>query len=800
MNTLGRDLNYAFRTLRRSSGFTAIAVLTLALGIGANTAVFSVFKAVVLDPFPYPDSSRLVQVWTSHKDNRLAQPFSTPNFLDVKEQSTSFAELGVYVPRTFNISDREPVRVQGIAATASALRALGTRPAIGRLFTDAEELEGNHCVVVLSDTLWKRSYGGDPEVLGRTIRVNGEPHQIIGVMPEEYEVLSPWPQANPSEIWAPLMLADTMNQRDSHWLLAIGRLKPGLTPAAAEAEARTIAARIAEEYPKTNRDTQVWLQPLAFEILGQSLGRLVILLWTVGLVLLIACANVASMLLAKGAGRRAELAIRTSLGASRKHIAGQLLTESLLLSMLGGAAGLLVALWSLDLVRSLIPPTMPRGGQVEIDGWVLLFTVALSVLTGLGFGTVPVRAASRTNMVDALKEGHSDRVETKGRNRTLKRLAVAQLAISLVLANCAILLFQSYRNVLQTPRGFDTEKTLTAEISLWGPNYDSSEKRTAFWEQFAQQVEALPGVELAAFTTKLPLEGGTNGSIRTEDNPDQEGPLTEHSYVSPDYFKAMGISLVSGQTLATNVSTSGGYGVVVNRTLAETCWPGENAIGKRILDYGGTPVVVVGMVENVHQWGPDRPPLPELYLPFEVNPNTVSHLVVRSEGDGGSLVPAIRAELSELDADLPLSNTRTMGDVFEASTRNRRFVTLLLDLFTAIALVLCFAGLYGLMSYHVAQRTHEIGVRVALGAARRSLLVMVTKQALALVLTGVAIGLLGTINAGFILRNLLYGISPLSLLSLSVGILVVTVGSLIATLLPALRAASVNPVQALRAE
>jgi predicted permease len=805
-DNLLRDFRFSIRQIVKRPAFALFVVLTLAVGIGPNVAIFSVLKALILQPFYYPEPDRLVQVWQTDIAGRWHQPFTSPDYFDIKEQSTVFQEFGVYSTQVFNLSDGEPVRVQGVAGTASVLNAYGVMPAMGRLFTEEEEQEGKDRVVVLSSSLWSGRFGADAQIIGRRIRINSEEHEIIGVMPEEFQFSSPWFRGRGFEIWKPIVLSREEQQRGSHWLLAIGRLKDDVDWRSAETEIRAIAAQLAEAHPKTNARTQVWIMPFAFEIVGQFIGQLLILCFTVGFVLLVACANVASILLAKGAGRQTEMAVRISLGAGRRRIISQLLSESFLLAVLGGIAGVLLAYWSLDLLRSLIPPNLQGGEAIRIDRTVLIFTFGLSIFTALLFGFVPALTASRTHLVDALKEGSGSRTAAKTRNRILRILAVAQIALALLLTNGAILLFKSYRNVLNLPQGFDTREVLTGEIWLWGPRYEEDQAKAAFWEQLIERIESLPGVEQAAVTSKLPLEGGTNGSVLVDGevyDPQVMRPLVEQSYVSADYFEAIGIPFLAGRSLNQADETSSEKGVVVNRALVDRYWPGENAIGRRIRsnsDPPGWEVFVVGVVDNVRQWSSIHRPLPEMYVPYGARPRVRAKLIVRTQVDARTLLPVIRQEVSRLDPDLPIADIRTMEDVFSTSTRGRRFLTLLLDLFTAFALILSITGIYGFVSYHVAQRTHEIGIRVALGATRKNLLVMVLKNALILVTIGIAVGLAMTVNASFIAGSLVYGISPLNPLYISGGVLFVILVAMLASCIPALRGSRIDPVQALRIE
>jgi len=828
LDNLAQDLRFATRQLMSRPTFTLLVVLTLAVAIGPNVAIFSTFKAVVLDPLPYAEPERLVHIWETDVAGRWKSGLTAPNYWDYRDGNSSFEEIGVYNPYVFNIGDGEPVRVSGVLCSASLLRALGVEPALGRLFTDQEELEGSGRVVVISNALWQERYDADPQVIGDQITVNGEAHEIVGIMPEDFVFLSVWSRGSSFQLWTPYPLQGypgTLSRdiaiRGSHWLLSVGRLRPDADRLAAEQELRGIAAGLAEEYPETNARNQVWLQPFVVEVFGSAAGRLILLGCTVGMVLLVACANVASMLLAKGAGRQAEVGIRVALGSARWRMVRQLLTESLLLALLAGIAGLGLAVWSLDVLRGLMPAELPRAENITIDGSVMVFVLILSLLTALLFGLAPARHAARANVIDALKEGSGSRSGVKKRNKTLRRLAIAQLAVALLMTNGAVFLFESLQNVLTAPQAFDTEQVLTAHVLLAGGRYEDEATRVAFWDELVERVGALPDVERAAVTAQLPLETGTYEYYLLEGesyDPEDAKRGAWRNFTSPGYFEAMGIPLYAGRGLAEQdaaaisivemllthrAGPAQEWGVVINRALADEHWPEENALGKRLYNLGTThtwTAVVVGVVEGVRQAGPERRSEPAIYWLYEANPFAGANLVVRARVDPLLLIASIEDELGQMDADIPLSDIRTMATVLDSATRGRFFITLLTGFFTAIAVVLAIAGTYGIMSYYVAQRTHEIGVRVALGASRGRLITMVFRQTFVMLAFGVSIGLVLIFNFSFIARGLVYGVSPLDPFLISIGVAFVVCVALVATLRPALRATRVDPVIALRAE
>ena len=560
------DLRFAFRMLVKNPGFTAVAMLTLALGIGANTAIFSVFKALVLEPLPYPDALRLVHVWKSDIAIRDNMPLSGPDYFDLREQSSCFEALGAYTTTWHNLGGNKPKRIQGILCTAGLLHALGVQPALGRWFTEAEEQAGTRRVVVLSHRLWQERYGGDPALVGRTIVVNGEAHEVVGITPPGFQFLSPWYRGNPFEVWTPLVLSRDEKERNWCYYLGLGRLKPDLPIRAclqaAQTELRTIGQRVAEAHPNTHHRKVFWAMPILFQCVGANiLSRLLLLFLIAGSVLLVACANVAGMLLAKGADRQAEVAIRFALGASRARIIRQWLVEILVLALIGGLAGAWLAAGGLGFLREMLPADLPRADGIRMDLWVLLFTLALSVVTAFLCGVAPALTVSRARPIEVIKGGGlSGGFGGQSRRRLLPKLAVGQLAIALCLGNIAILLLLSYRRVLDSPQGFDEQRVLTADVFLWGSRYEKPEQKTRFWRQLLERAEALPGVDAAAVTTKLPLEGGRNGEVLVAGeffDLQSKRPLTEMSWVSPRYFHAMGIPLLAGRTMKPGLSAGG---------------------------------------------------------------------------------------------------------------------------------------------------------------------------------------------------------------------------------------------------
>jgi predicted permease len=816
---LGQDLRFGVRQIGRWPGFSLLVVVALAVGIGANVAIFSVMKGVVLRPLTYPEPERLVAVWETPPEQRWHQPFSGPDYLDVREQSTTLQDIGVLTGRWFNLAaGGQPERIQGAECTASLLRVLGVAPARGRLFGEDAEIEGNDRVVILGHSLWQSRFGGRDDVVGQPITVDGEPHVVVGVMPRHFEFPTPWGGRDESRMWAPLVLSREDTARANHSYGAVARLADGVTAEEAEAELGGIAARLAETYPDTNARVRMWVEPIMERTLGSIRSALLFLTVVVGLVLLIACANVASMLLARGARRVSEFAVRASIGAPRGRLVRQLLTESLMLSSLGGLGGVVLAYWGVEALTALLPANVPRVVGIQIDLQVLLFAAALTMATGVLFGLAPAVIASRTDLVTALGD-RPGRGGGGARNRFLATLVAAQFAIGFVLVNGATLLLVSYDKVVSQRMNFDADRTLVAAISLSGPGYEEPHDRRAFWQGLVERVRALPGVVEAGVTSKLPLRGGSNGSVLVEDeifDPRVDRELVEHSFVDDGYHEAMGIPLIAGRTLDQRdldaSAVAAGLDVspvelplVINRTMAERLWSLEDALGKIVRPDSaleGYQARVVGIVDDVRQWGAEEPPLPEMYFPHtaEVWGPLHGKLVIRARGNPLSLVAGVRAAVHEMDDQIPLASPSTMADVVHRTTGRRRFSMLLVSLFAATALILIVAGTYGVMSYAVSQRTHEIGVRVALGADRKGVARLFLTRAARQVLPGLGVGLVGALAASTITRSMVYETSAMSPLYLVGAAAMMLPVALAATLVPVLRATQVNPVQALRTD
>jgi len=806
VETLVRDLRHAARVLRRSPGSTAVCVISLALGIGATTVIFSVQKALLLAPLAYPEPDRLVVVWQRPPEERWRQPLSSPDYFDYRERNRSFEELGVQTLRWVNLSgDGTPERVWGSICTASFLRAVGVEPAVGRLFTDREEAEKER-VVLLSNGLWKRRFGGDSIILGRKIGVNREVFTVVGVMPAGYHSPRVWKADASPELWAPVELSRAESERDSHWLAAIGRLKRGVSYQAAEEDIKGIAAALATEYPISSARVSAWLLPLKESVAGDIRKPVWFLLAAVGVLLLISCANVASIQFARSNGRQAEVAIRTSLGAGRAHVVRQFLTENLLLSGTGGLAGVGLAVCGLKALRRMVPATIERASAIQIDGWVLLLSIGVMVAAGLLCGLAPALSAARLDINSVLREGQGTLTPGRSRARFQSALVVTQFALAVALANGAALMIKSYLNAVAAPLGFDSERVMVASISLEGSGYRGNiPAQAAFWNLLLERVRAIPGVQEAGATTKLPLEGGTNGSYLVEDekyDPKANRPAIERSWVTPEYFGSMGIPLLAGRLFAPGNATEARSEIVVNRAFAHQYWPKGNALGRRI--YPNSPKrdwmgEIVGIVEDVPQWSLEIPPLPEVYQSLESTRRATKHLIIRTALPPLTLARAVGEAVASIDPEQPVSGIRTMEAVFEGAAARRRFNTVLIEIFAGLALVMVIVGVYGVISCWVAQRAREVGIRIALGADRRRIARMVVGRGLLISVLGILIGLGGSLALSEVVGSMLYGISPTNPVAIAGVAFLLLLIALLGSALPALRAASVDPIQTLRA-
>ncbi|MET0645299.1 MAG: ABC transporter permease [Pyrinomonadaceae bacterium] len=801
LRQLAQDFKYGLRTMRRAPGFTAVAVLTLALGIGANTAIFSVVNAVLLRPLPYRDPARLVTVlhdgW---------KPVAPANFLDWREQSRSFESIAAAQLWSLTMTGNDrPEQLSVLQTSAEIFQVLGVDAALGRTYAAGEDQPGHEHVVVLSHRLWQRRFGGAPDVVGREVTFDGEPYTVIGVMPPDFQFAPFW--ATHAEAWLPLNLGQRVTDRRGQSLRVFARLKNAVTREQAQAEMETINSRLAEQHPRANEGLTVSVDPLHEKVVGKSRPALLVILGAVGFVLLIACANVANLMLAKAAARRKEIAVRIALGAGRLRVIRQLLTESLLLSLAGGGAGLLLAYWANTALASFGPDTLPRVQTVGLDASVLAFTLGLSVVVGLLFGLAPALRATKTDLTDSLKDRARGSTADRRHERVRQLLVVGEIALSLVLLVGGGLMMRSFLRLTSVDPGFDPSGVMVLTVPLAGARYSTDEQRAAFFGRLTTQVSTLPGVKSASAINHLPLDGDVwTFNFTLEGRPEPPGgerPSAVYRVVRPDYFRTMGAALLKGRDFTERDGATSPGVVIVNEALARRHWPGEEPLGKWMTVGGGgiNPREVVGVVGDVKQGEWSSEPQPEMYLPHTqaASPRSMT-LVIRASSGLPELEPAVRREVWAIDKDLPVSQAESMDDVVADSVGQQRFNTLLIGVFAAAALILAAAGVYGVMSYAVAERTHEFGVRMALGARGRDVLGMVIRQGLVLTLFGLTLGLAGALALARVLTGILYEVSPTDPLVFGVVALALTLSALLACYVPARRATKVDPMLALRHE
>jgi putative ABC transport system permease protein len=799
MVTLWQDLRYGARLLLKHPTFTLVAVLTLSLGIGANSSIFTVVNAVLLRPLPFAEPERLVSIWeTTAKFDRGS--VSVPNLRDWREQNDVFTGIAAFQYGNISLQEGDhPERLAGVTASANFFDLLGVRPQLGRTFLEGEDQPGQHRVVVLSDGLWRRNFGADPGVVGQSVVLGGENFTVIGVMSPGFQYPS-----RLTELWVPLVFTEEeQKSRGTHNYLVIARLKPGVELAQAQEQMSLIARRLEQQYPEDQAKRNVKLFTLQEEIVQYIRPALMVLLGAVGFVLLISCTNVANLLLARAAARQREIAVRMALGAGRWRLTRQFLTESLLLSVLGGGLGLLLARWGVDGLLVLAGNSLPRAGEVTLDWRVAGFTLLLSLLTGLAFGMAPALQVSKTDVQEALKEG-GNAGSSQRRNRLRSLLVVAEVASALVLLVGAGLLIKSFMRLQEVETGMRPENVLTLAITLPEAKYPKPQLATGFYARVLERVKALPGVEGAAVINILPLlRTGYNGDVEIEGQSYGAGqlPFAEYRVVSPDYFRTLGIPLVRGRFFDERDREGAPGVVIVNRTFVNKYLAGQDALGKRIKP-GAEWVQIVGVVGDVKQSGLTRPVMQELFMPYEQAASYTQSmtLVVRGAQDPEGLISAVRREVLAVDPSLPVYNVQTMETVITRSVSERRMNMLLLTIFAGVAMLLSMVGIYSVMSYTVTQSTREIGIRMALGAQPRDVLKLVVGQGLVLTLVGVAIGILGAFGLTRLMASLLYGVKATDPLTFAgVSALLVAV-AMLACYLPARRATKVDPMVALRYE
>jgi predicted permease len=809
-----QDLRFAIRQLRNSPGFALTAVLTLALGIGANTAVFSVVNTVLLKPLPYPEPDRLMTVQSmSTRGAPIPTALSYPDFFDFRERNHSFEHLITSRgTNTVLTGTGDPVQLDGEVVTWDLFPALGIRPALGRGFLPSEEAAGTH-VVVLSHALWQRQFGGDRGILGRRITLDRKPFTVVGVAPAGFV----FPANEPNiQLWitiardaeAPPGEEPITVQRGAHLLIALGRLKPGIGIERARADLNVIAEALAKQYPDDDSNTrQASVRPALETMVGDSRKPLLILLGAVGLVLLIACANIANLLLARTITREHEMAVRAALGASRRRVLRQLFTESVLLALMGGATGTALAAFALDLVLPLGGQGIPRLAQADIDGRVLAFSFALALLTSVVFGMAPALNASKIDLTASLSE--RTRGSTNRHERVRGGLVVAQVALGLLLISGAGLLMASFLHLERSDLGLKPDHLLTYRFNLPESQYTDPQQVT-FYDRLLERVRALPGVESAAGVWPLPL-GGDNATVSFDIEEHPQGPSNRPSarmaFATPGYFSTAGIPLLKGRFFTEHDDAKSPHVLIVNKAFADKFYPGENAIGKRITpgatgpgEKGESVHEIVGVVGSAKLFALDPEPKPIYYFPYKQLAWQPPVMIVRTRVPPRTLESAIRDQVSALDPLVPVFQVRTMDDLLSTQISEPRFHALLLGSFAGIALLLTMVGLYGVMAYAVTRRTREIGVRIALGASRQIVLSMVLKRALLLVAGGLVLGLCASVAGDRLLGGMLYGVSALNPAVLGLSGLAVALTGLLAAYLPAHRAAAVEPMTALRHE
>ncbi|HEX8137724.1 MAG TPA: ABC transporter permease [Pyrinomonadaceae bacterium] len=804
MGTLWQDVRYGMRTLLKRPAFTVVAVVALALGIGANTAIFSIVYAVLLRPLPFKEPERLVVVFDKQPSLETA-PASFPEFDDWRKQSQAFEEMAALFHNNFNLTGtREPERVRGALVSENYFSLFGSSPMLGRSFSADDHRPGAQPVVVLSQWLWQTEFGASPEVMGQTLTLNGTPYTVIGVMPATAPSLS---SANKTALWVPLERELPWKDRGAHFLNVFARLKPGVSLERAQAEMNLIAERLEGEY---HTGHSVRLTSFKERLVGDVRPHLLLLLGAVGLVLLIACANVANLLLARATARSKEFAIRAALGASRLRLIRQLLTESVLLALLGGVAGTLLALWATDVLVASWPARLPRPDQIGVDWRVLGFTAAVTLLTGLVFGLAPALFATRTDLNESIRESSSQTTTGARRNRVRHLLVVSELALATMLLLGAGLMLKSFWLLRGVDPGFRPENVLTVQVSLQSKKYLEEWQRASFFREVLERTEGLPGVEAAGAINNLPLGGGgMNGDFELEGRPpfpQGQEPMTEKYIASAGYARAMGIRLLKGRFISEQDTAESPAVVVINEAMARRFWPDADPLGQRLSWGGNNWRTIVGVVGDVRNEGLETSSGFQSYVPYTQAPPTGMTIVVRAAEAGAAganaqqLAAEIRRQVQAVDPEQPVFNIKLLDAIVADSVGGQRLTTLLLSIFGALALVLASVGIYGVLSYSVAQRTHEIGIRMALGAQSRDILKMVLGQGLLLTLSGVALGLLAAFALTRVMASLLYGVTATDPLTFAAASLVLILVALLATIIPAHRATRVDPLEALRYE
>jgi putative ABC transport system permease protein len=805
IETAWRDVRLGVRTLVHSPIFTAVTVLSLALGIGANTAIFSVVNGLLLQPLSYPESERLVHVW--HTPPQQSFPgldrfsVSPANYLDWKAQASAFEQTAVYGYAGLSLStSNDPMPLIGATVSSDFFSVLRTNALQGRTFTPDEERPGRDQVVVISHALWQRAFGANPNIIGQTVTLNSRGFTVVGIMPASFE----FPRE--AELWVPLAWDDKERQtRSIHDYLVVARLKQNVSVQQAQAEMSTISSRLEQQYPEENKGWGAVVIPLRDDLVGDNRTALLVLFCAVSFVLLIACANVANLMLARGANRQKEIAVRIALGAGRARLVRQLLTESVLLAVTGGLLGLLLAVWGSKMLVRL--GSLPNAGNIGIDTWALGFTILVAFAAGIIIGIMPALQFTRSSVSETLKQGSGRTGGTSLKQHTRKALVVSEVALSLVLLIGAGLMIRSFWNLQHVDPGFDTSNALTMSVVLTPIRYSEPHQRLAFLERAMEQIRAVPGVVSVGATTKIPLAGGgSTQPFSVEGRPTgaiAEQPMAQTRYISPDYFRAIGIPLRQGRFFSDQDRDNSVPVIIISEAMARRFWPGENPIGKRLtpsfhVEQGAREIV--GVVGDVKAGGLDSDSSTMMYLPFKQFPLPFMSFVVRTTPNPETLIQPVSKAIYSIDKEQALTDVQTLEQVLMASLSGRRFNMTLLLTFAGVALLLAAVGVYGVMNYTVTLRRRELGIRMALGAAKTDVLRLVLGQGLTLTLIGVGAGLISAYALTRLMASLLYGVTATDYLTFgSVSAMLIAVG-LVASYVPAQRATKVNPTIALRAE
>ncbi len=813
MSTLLQDIRHGLRMLLKRPGFTFAAVVCLAIGIGANTTIFSVVNAVLLRSLPYQDADRLVVIWETNSQQigafmnlRNRNLVSPANYQDWNEQNQSFEGMAGARFLSFNLVGGErPERIPGAIVTANLFSVLGMTPFLGRSFLPEDTQPGRGRVVILSQGLWQRRFGSDPNIIGQSLVLNTESFSIIGVMPAGFQ----YPEG--AELWAlarqgaPDPPGATTISRANHYMLVVARLKPGIPLRQAQSEMDTIAARLRQQYPDTNNGMGARVVSMRDELVGDIRPTLMILLGVVAFVLLIACANVANLLLARAISRQREISVRAALGAGRARIVRQLLTESALLGLIGGVLGLLLACWGVQSLVALSSPDIPRVKEISVDGRVLIWTFSISLLTGILAGLAPAMQISKPNLHEVLKEGDRGGAGGARHHRLLGLLVVSEVALTMVLLTGAGLLVKSFLRLQGVNPGFNPNNVLTMRIALPGYKYTGEDQIRGYYKEATDRLKNLPGVEAVAVTTALPLtqvEAAMSFTVQGAPTPPSGNlPIANWRSISPDYFRAMGIPILRGRAFTEYDGKDAPRVVIINENMARSALPGVEAVGQRLLIAGDPkPWEIVGVVGDVRHSALSQEPKPEMYVPFLQATRPAFTLAMRTTVDPSSMILAMRSAVQSVDKDQPLYNIKTMAELRSESIAQSRFHTYAFSLFAALALIMAAVGLYGVMAYSASQRTREIGIRIALGAQPGDVRKMVIRRGMLLAAIGIVAGLAASLAVTRVMSNLLYGVRSTDLSAFTVVALTLAIISLLASYIPARKATRVDPMTALRYE